>query len=324
MADMTYSIVARDPATGELGVGIQSKFFAAGSIVGWAKAGVGAVATQALANRMYGPDGLELLADGLDPAEIADRLTSVDDDRAQRQLGIVDARGRSTTWTGDECIPWAGGRTAKNVAVQGNICAGPRVADAMLETFQAGGAPLAELLVHCLSEAESAGGDRRGRQAAGLLVVREPGPDGGPGDDPLDLRVDDHSSPIHELARLLDLDRLYRDRSKPEDLVPIDEPLAAEIRHLIEAFDAQPGNPAARSVPELTDRTLLARASIVITGEPRGFPAGWDSNWQGALEAWMGVENLMGRFAAPGWIDPRVLDFLRSQGLTDRRSGPKG
>lgn len=171
---VTYSIVARDPATGELGVAIQSKVLAAGSIVAWAKADVGAVATQAWANRFYGPDGLGLLEQGVAPKDVAARLTGADPDRDRRQLGIVDARGNSFSWTGQACISWAGGRHFDNVAVQANLCAGPQVVDAMFERHEAGGLRLPELLVDCLAKAEAAGGDRRGMQAAGLLSSRRP------------------------------------------------------------------------------------------------------------------------------------------------------
>lgn len=309
---MTYSIVARDPETRELGVAVQSKAFAAGSILGWAHPEIGAVATQAWTNRSYGPDGLRLLEQGLPPEDVAKRLTEADPGSSHRQLGIVDAGGRSFNWTGDACIPWAGGRHAENVAAQANICAGPGVVDALLETYLAGGLPFAELMVRCLTEAEAAGGDRRGRQAAALLTVRR-GVAGNLGEDPLDLRVDDHPSPIDELARLLALDRLYRDRPSVDDLRPLDEPLAAELRGLLTDLGAAPGQPTARVVPQMTDRPFLATLGISVIGEPRAYPSGWDDDWQGALEAWIGVENLVERLAAPGWIDSRVVDFLRAR-----------
>lgn len=311
---MTYSVVARDPDTGALGVAMQSKVLAAGSSVCWAKAGVGAVATQALVNRAYGPGGLRLLETGLSPQEGVAELTSADSERHHRQLGVVDARGRAFSWTGDDCIPWAGGRQAQDVAAQANLCAGPRVVDAMVETFEARGRPFADLLIGCLASAEAAGGDRRGRQAAALLIVGGATDGFGSEEYHLDLRVDDHSSPIDELARLLALDRLIRERPQPESLRPVDESLAAELRHLLQSVGTAPGQPTFREVPEVTDPAVLAAVGVEIVGEPRELAAGWDAEWQRALEAWMGVENLSGRLAAPGWIDPRVLDFLRAQG----------
>ena len=213
---MTFSIVARDPATGDLGVAVQSKFLAVGAVVPWARAGVGAVATQAFANLSYGPDGLALLASGLTASEATSRLVAADVDREHRQLGVVDAAGRAATHTGRGCFAWAGGRVADNVAVQGNILAGPAVVDALFDTFTGDGAAFPTRLVRCLAAADAAGGDRRGRQSAALLVVREGGAYGGRGDRWIDLRVDDASDPIAELGRLLELWSLYFGRPRPE------------------------------------------------------------------------------------------------------------
>src|SRR2546426_9127671 len=176
---MTFSIVARDEATGDLGIAVQSKFLAVGAVVPWAGADVGAVATQAFANVAYGPDGLDALASGATAEEALARLIAADELREERQLGIVDAAGRAASHTGRHCFRWAGGRVGVGYAAQGNILAGPVVVDALSERFTAGGRLFAELLVACLADADAAGGDRRGRQSAALLVVRAGGGYGG-------------------------------------------------------------------------------------------------------------------------------------------------
>jgi len=310
---VTYSIVARDPATGDLGVAVQSKFLAVGATVSWARAGVGAVATQALANVAYGPDGLALLADGHDADEVLRRLVATDDGREHRQAGVIDAQGRAATYTGRDCFAWAGGRSGENFAAQGNILASGDVVDGIADTFLAGGRPFPELLVACLAAAEAAGGDRRGRESAALLVVREGGGYDGGNDRLVDLRVDQHDDPVPELERILTYQRLYYDAPAVADLRPLDEPTAGELRGLLTALG---GGPDGRF--GLVYRRMSGEASDVddahhAVGEPRSFPANWDDAWQRALIEWMDVENLEARVAAPGWIDPRVLDILRSR-----------
>ncbi len=309
---MTYSIVALDRATGDLGVAVQSKFLAVGAVVPWARAGVGAVATQAFANVAYGPDGLALLADGSSADEALQRLVSPDRQRDHRQLGIVDAHGGAATHTGPQCFAWAGGRAGDGFAAQGNILAGAGVVDGLAETFLAGGMPFPELLVACLAAADVAGGDRRGRESAALLVVRAGGGYGGWNDRYLDLRVDHHDDPIGELARLVDLQRLYFERPTPADLAPIDEATATEIRGILERLGAGPGGrfgavymPMSGVAAEPEERPSV--------GEPRGLPSNWDATWQRALDDWMSVENLEERAAASGWIDRRVLEILRAR-----------
>jgi uncharacterized Ntn-hydrolase superfamily protein len=304
---VTFSIVALDRATGDLGIALASKFLAAGSLTMYARAGVGAIATQALANTRYGPDGLQLLADRLAAEQVVRRLTDADDNRAHRQLGVVDAAGRAATYSGDSCLDWAGGRLADGVAAQGNILAGPSVVDAMIDTFAAGRRAFPELLIDALEAADAEGGDRRGRQATALFVVREGGGYGGMDDRWIDLRVDDHQTPISELRRLLELTRLYRDRPTPAELLPIDDGLASELRRRLEALGYTPDRHAQR--PSLA--AAVEEAGITRTGEPRSVPAGWSEDWEATLSEWMSVENLEERMAARGWIDPRVLDFLR-------------
>lgn len=215
----TFSIVGFDPETGDLGVAVQSKFFAVGAVVPWARAGVGAVATQSFANTSYGPDGLALLATGSSPQEAVEALIAADEDRQRRQVGVVDAAGRSASFTGDACLAWAGGRTGEHYAAQGNLLAGPGVVDAMAETFEATSGDLAERLMAALAAGQAAGGDARGRQSAALLVVREGGGYAQLNDRYIDLRVDDHPTPIAELRRLLGMRRAGIERTRAARLL---------------------------------------------------------------------------------------------------------
>ena len=310
---MTYSIVALDRDTGDLGVAVQSKFLAVGAVVPWARAGVGAIATQSFANVAYGPDGLDLLARAVPADETLARLVAADELRGERQAGIVDVAGRAATYTGDGCFEWAGGRTGDGFAAQGNILAGPGVVDGLADTFIAGGRPFPELLVGCLAAAEAAGGDRRGRESAALLVVRVDGGYAGGNDRWIDLRVDHHDDPIGEFGRLLALRHLYFDRPDPADLRPLDEATAAEIRSLLESLGGAPGGRFGSVYVRGSGEVATDAVARPFVGEPRAFPGNWDDAWQTALDEWMGVENLEERAAAPGWIDPQILDILRSR-----------
>jgi uncharacterized Ntn-hydrolase superfamily protein len=199
----TFSIVAFDPKTGDLGVAVASRVLAVGAVVPYAQAGVGAIATQAFANTTYGPKGLALLRKGLTPEQVLKRLLAEDKDREHRQVGIVDAKGRAIAFTGKKCLPWAGHLVGKGYAVQGNILAGEQVVKAMAQAFESTKGELAERLMAALEAGESAGGDARGKQSAALLVVRKGGGYGGFDDRYIDLRVDDHPEPVKELRRLL-------------------------------------------------------------------------------------------------------------------------
>ena len=202
----TFSIVAADPANGEVGVAVASRFFAVGSVVPYARAGVGAVATQASANTTYGPGALELLARGATAAEALTILVRADDDQSHRQAGVVAANGRSATFTGTECSAWAGGRSGPGYAVQGNILTGEPVVVAMERAFpESAGRPLAERLYAAIVAGDASGGDSRGKQSAVLLVSRAGGGYGGNDDRAIDIRVDDHPEPIVELGRLVEL-----------------------------------------------------------------------------------------------------------------------
>jgi uncharacterized Ntn-hydrolase superfamily protein len=201
----TFSIVAWDSATGDLGVAVQSKFFAVGSVVPWARAGVGAVATQAFCNTTFGPRGLERLAAGESPGAVLEALLKDDQVGAQRQVGIVDARGDAATYTGPECLVWAGGRRGRHYVCQGNILTGADVVDAMAEAFESTRGFLGDRLLAALDAGQSRGGDSRGMQSAALLIVREEGGYGGYNDRYCDLRVDDAVNPFAEIRRLYNL-----------------------------------------------------------------------------------------------------------------------
>ena len=225
----TYSLVACDLAAGQWGVAVQSKFLAVGSVVPWAEPGVGAIATQAYANPRYGPDGLALLRQGLEAEEVVRRLTDADDGRNERQLGVVDASGRAASYTGVECLDWAGGRSGVGYAAQGNILVSSETADALAESFESSSGPFAERLLEALAAAQSAGGDRRGQQSASLLVVERDGGYAGLSDVVIDLRVDDHERPIEELRRLYELHRRLFDKTPRSEWLPVDDALRAEL-----------------------------------------------------------------------------------------------
>ncbi len=203
----TFSIVAFDPATGDLGVAVQSRFLGVGVVVPWVRADVGAVATQALANPTFGPEGLDLMDDGVAAPDALKRLIQSDAGRARRQVGLVDARGKAAAFTGKGTLAWAGHVVGEGYCCQGNILAGEGVVKAMAAGFEAGKGALAERLVAALRAGQKAGGDKRGRQSAALQVARRGGGYRSANDRYIDLRVDDHKTPIEELARLLKLRR---------------------------------------------------------------------------------------------------------------------
>ena len=303
---MTFSIVALDPVTGDLGVAVASKFLAVGSVVPWARAGVGAIATQALANVRYGPDGLAALESGIQAMAAVTVLTDADAGAAERQVGIVDAHGGAGSFTGQGCLPWAGGRTGPGWAAQGNILAGPEVVDALVSAFTASTEPLPGRLLDALLAGDRAGGDRRGRQSAALLVVRAGGGYGEGDDRWIDLRVDDHPDPVPELIRLLGIWRVLMERPDPSDLVPIESALATELQGRL----ARAGWAAGHDDP-FKARLRAALGAVPRVGAPRAPAPAWDEAWDAALLGWMGVANLESRSAALGWIDPVVLTALR-------------
>ena len=273
----TYSIVACDLAAGQWGVAVQSKFLAVGSVVPWAEPHVGAIATQSYANPRYGPEGLALLREGRSAEETVEALTAADEGRAERQVGVVDGQGRAASFTGAECHDWAGGRTGPGYAAQGNILVSGETVDALAATFEQNGhLSLAERLLECLAAAQAAGGDRRGQQSASLLVVEKDAGYAKLSDVVVDLRVDDHESPISELRRLYGLHDEIFGVTPPEDWVTVDETLGAELH----------------------DRL----ASL-----------GYEGELGKALGDWAGTENLEERVDGVERIDPVVLGALREQ-----------
>jgi len=225
----TFSIVAFDPSTKELGVAVHSRYFSVGSVVPWAEAEVGAVATQSFVNVSYGPRGLQLLKEGMTVDEVIQRLTKDDEAKEYRQLGIVDAKGNANAFTGKKCLEWAGSRVGRNYAAQGNILESKEVVKNMGRKFESTKGDLAERLVAALQGGDEAGGDARGRQSASLLVVKKDFGRAGYGDRYIDLRVEDHPNPIEELKRLLKLQRVYSLIDESEDKLTKDEFEAALV-----------------------------------------------------------------------------------------------
>ena len=264
---MTFSIVARCEEDRSLGVAVASKFLAVGAAVPAARISVGAIATQSFCNTLYKRDGLAFMSAGRSAPATLEALLADDDQRDSRQVGIVDATGEAATFSGDDCLDWAGGVTGAGFAIQGNILTGPEVVEAMRTAFlESSGSSLPERLVKSLQAGDAAGGDRRGRQSAALLVVAETG-SYTPGDDvAYDLRVDDHGDPVGELTRLLALHHVYFDRPSAKDLLPLEGELATEVRahlgHLgFSDLDTWAGveNYELRLVPGRIDSFVLAR-----------------------------------------------------------------
>ena len=273
----TYSIVACDLQAGQWGVAVQSKFLAVGSVVPWAEPQVGAVATQAWANPRYGPDGLALLRSGKTAEEVVGALTTADEGREHRQLGVVDAAGRAASFTGGECNHWAGGRSGDGYAAQGNILVSGETVDALAVTFESNAhLELAERLIECLAAAQAAGGDSRGQQSAALLVVEKDAGYANLSDSVVDLRVDDHDRPIAELRRLYSLHNELFGVTPPEDWLDVDQALGAELRQRLDRL-------------------------------------GYEGELDRAFNAWAGTTNLEDRTDGVERIDPVVLEVLRKQ-----------
>jgi uncharacterized Ntn-hydrolase superfamily protein len=273
--------VAFDPATGALGVVVQSKFPAVGATVPWARAGVGAVATQAASNLAYGEDGLKMLEMGFTAEEAVRKLVEKDPGREDRQLGIVDAQGRAATFTGKNAFPWAGGVTGKNYACQGNIIAGEAVVREMARALETAKGAFAERLLAALDAGQAAGGDRRGKESAALLVVKKGGGYGGVGDKWIDIRVDDHPEPLKEIRRLYEVHDFYFGPTRKTH--KLDQALTREVQ------------------------TLLKAAGF-YQGEIHGR---YDAATKKALEDYQGWENLEMRFRRDDLIDDVVLQHLR-------------
>jgi uncharacterized Ntn-hydrolase superfamily protein len=279
---MTFSIVGFDPANGDLGIAVASRFPCVGAVVPWAKAGVGAVATQAWANTDLGPDGLRLMSGGMPAASALDAVLEGDDGRDERQAGFVDAAGGAATFTGSGCVDWAGGQTGEYFAAQGNILAGEAVVASMADAFAASDGDLSDRLLATLLAGDAAGGDRRGKQSAAMLVVRSGGGYEGRNDRYIDLRVDDHPEAPAELARLFGV---------------WDETML--VRH----------DPPLEATPELVaeiQRRLLA------LGRYEGPTEGaYDDATRSAVEDWAGWYNLEGRLRDDDQISHHLVTELR-------------
>jgi uncharacterized Ntn-hydrolase superfamily protein len=283
----TFSITAFDPKKGEWGVAVQSKFLAAAAVVSWARAGAGCVATQSYANVTYGFRGLDLMEGGSSAEETIQALIKDDPDRALRQIGLVDKEGRASAFTGEECNPWAGHIVGDGYACQGNILL-PGTVEAMSQRFEEarqGEGELADWLVLALEAGQEAGGDKRGRQAAGVLVVRKGGGYGGDNDRYLDLRVDDHPYPILKLKQLVENHHLYFGEVDPADLVPLSS-VIAELQGI-----------------------------MVRTGHYQEKPSGLvDPASLSALRTLVGEENLEERWNGDEKaIDSKVVSYLREK-----------
>jgi len=283
----TFSIVAYDPDRKEWGVAVQSKFLAVGAVVPWAKAGVGAIATQSYANPAYGPDGLALMAQGMSAADTLKALIEPDEGRALRQVGAVDAQGQAAAFSGEECHEWSGHIVGEGYACQGNILV-PGTVEAMSAAFEklrTGPGELANWLVATLMAGQEAGGDSRGRQSAAVLVVREGGGYAGNNDRYLDLRVDDDPYPIQKLKKLVSTHHLYFGSANPDELILLAD-VAAELQ------------------------TLLQR-----TGHYDGPASGvFDDVTRDALYDLIGHENLEGRWDGTGdKIDRLLIAYVRDK-----------
>jgi uncharacterized Ntn-hydrolase superfamily protein len=280
----TFSIVAADVARGELGIAVASKFLACGAVVPWASAGAGAVATQSYSNTAYGPDGIRFMREGLTAEEALVRLLAEDPDRAFRQVGIVDARGGSAAHTGSSCHGWAGHQTGPGFAAQGNILVDEDTVKAMAASFQSSTGLLSDRLVTALAGGEAAGGDRRGRQASAVYVVRANAGYGGKNDVLVDLRVDDHPDPVAELRRLLDLQHLYFGSSPQSEKLAIEGALLTELCDMMRRLNYLQG----------------AKSDV------------WDEATAKALDAFTSTENLEERIdRAARTIDAPALAYLR-------------
>jgi uncharacterized Ntn-hydrolase superfamily protein len=279
---VTFSIVAADPDVGDWGIAVASKFPCVGAVVPWARAGVGAVATQAWANTSFGPDGLALMSQGIAAEDALRRLLDADEGRADRQVGLVDARGRAATFTGERCMDWAGGLTGDGFAAQGNILVGDEVVRQVALSFRATEGDLSDRLLAALLAGDAAGGDRRGRQSATLLVVREGGGYEGRNDRYIDLRVDDHPDAPTELSRLFAVwDTTMLVRNDP--LLPASPDLVVDIQRRLAAIGR-------------------------FDGDPTG---GYDDATRNALAGWAGEVNLEGRLRDDDQISNQLVMELR-------------
>lgn len=281
----TFSIAACDVVTGEFGVAVASKFLAVGSIVPWAQAGAGAIATQAWANLSYGSEGLGLLKGGLTADQVVLKLVQADDQREHRQMGVVDRDGHGAAWTGKDCFPWAGHRTGAGYACQGNLLAGEDVITSMADTFERSTGPLPERLVQALEAGQAQGGDSRGQQSAALYVAKDKGSYGGYLDRYIDLRVDDHATPTAELRRLLELHRLYFGATDTSALTRAAGNVAREIQQILQRLGYYKGT---------------------LTGV-------YDPATKDAFRQFCLIENFEERWRDDDLVDREIIAFMRTR-----------
>ncbi len=277
--------MAADLTTGEFGVAVASKFLAVGAVVPWARAGAGAMATQAWANLSYGPTGLSLLAEGRRADDVVRHLVDADDNRDHRQVGLVDRFGNAAAWTGKDCFRWAGHRTGAGYACQGNILASDAVTTAMADAFERSAGPLPERLVAALEAAQAQGGDSRGQQSSALYVAKDKGSYGGYLDRYIDLRVDDHPAPVRELRKLLELHRLYFGATNSSALTRAAGSVAQEIQEIL-------------------------RGLGYYTGELTGT---YDNATKEAFRKFCALENFEERWREDDLVDREIVAFMRKR-----------
>ncbi|WP_147803114.1 DUF1028 domain-containing protein [Alkalicoccus halolimnae] len=278
----TFSIIGYDPVTEELGVAVQSKFLGAGAVVPWAEAGAGAVATQSFANTAFGPEGIHMMKKGFSPEETAAKLVENDKDKNLRQFAVMDHKGNTAAFTGEECYEWAGHKQGKYCTAQGNILMNGETVDALVSTFEQSEGTLSNRLLAALEAAQNAGGDSRGKQSAALFVVQEGGGYGGYNDRKFDLRVDDHPEPIKELQRLHELHKLYFSQSDKEDLLSLNGEVLEEVE------------------------TLLIEGNLLKEKQGK-----YNMEVKDAIQTYFMRENFEERWQED-MIDPAVLAFMRS------------
>ena len=279
---MTFSIVAADVDAGDWGIAVASKFPCVGAVVPWARAGAGAVATQSWANTSFGPDGLALMAKGVEAPGALDRLLVADDGREDRQVGFVDGSGRAATFTGSRCMGWAGGITGDGFAAQGNILSGEAVVAELAHTFTRTDGDLCDRLLAALVAGDAAGGDKRGRQSAALLVVRDGGGYEGRNDRYIDLRVDDHADPINELLRIFGV--------WDDSMLVRNDPLLESTQELVSDLQRR----------------------LAALGRYQGDATGvYDDATRSALGGWAGEYNLEGRLRDDDLISQLVVREIR-------------
>lgn len=289
---MTFSIVGYDPNNGDLGVAVQSKFPAVGSVVPWAEANVGAIATQAWANTSFGPRGLELLKSGLGAVDVLQKLISVDEMKEVRQIAIIDSKGKAVCHTGVDCFEWAGHFCGDYFSCQGNILISEDTVTAMARTFEVQKGDLADKLLAALKAGGEEGrGDRRGQQSASLLIVREKGGYGEYTDRFIDLRVDEHKEPIKELCRIFEIyDMIMLSREDPSNLLTIEGEISTNIQEILHELG------------------YLKKETLSET---------WGKDESTALESWVGINNFENKWRDDGKIWKSVYDFMLSEKGTE-------